>query len=84
MLISLSIVSAPLKNVNVTLTQPNGEVIHCFASGDEYYNYLHDANGFTIVQDESGYYVYATKDTEGKVIPTSYIVNSVDPATVGL
>ena len=84
MLISLSIVSAPLKNVNVTLTQPNGEVIHCFASGDEYYNYLHDANGFTIVQDESGYYVYATKNAEGKVIPTSYIVNSVDPATVGL
>ena len=76
--------AAPLKNMEVRLTQPDGQVIHCFASGDEYYNYLHDANGFTIVQGEGGYYVYAMKDADGKVVPSSYRVNSVDPATVGL
>lgn len=76
--------AAPLKNVEVTLTQPDGQVIHCLASGDEFYNYLHDANGFTIVKGEGGYYVYAVKDTNGNVVPSAYRVNSVDPAKVGL
>ncbi|MFV0590446.1 MAG: hypothetical protein ACK5M7_03600 [Draconibacterium sp.] len=40
--------AAWLENVPVTVTQPSGAIIHCFASGDEYYNWLHDANNFTI------------------------------------
>lgn len=76
--------SAPLKNIPVRLTQPDGQVIECFASGDEFYNYLHDANGFTIVKDEGGYYCYAMHDSKGEVVASSYRVNSVDPATVGL
>jgi hypothetical protein len=66
------------------LTQPNGEVVHCFASGDEFYNYLHDANGFTIVKGENGFYCYAMRDAEGHVVASQYVVNSVDPASVGL
>ena len=52
--------AAPLKNIPARITQPDGKVIDCFASGDEFYNYLHDANGFTIVRAENGYYCYAT------------------------
>ena len=76
--------AAPLRNIEVQLTQPNGKVIHCFASGDEFYNYLHDANGFTIVKGEDGYYCYAMYDEAGKVVPSQYVVDSVDPASVGL
>ncbi len=82
--ISVSVMAAPLRNVNVTLTQPDGQVIHCFASGDEFYNYLHDENGFTIVIDDKGYYCYATKDAKGEVIASNFVVGSVDPASVGL
>ena len=76
--------SAPLKNIEIRLNQPNGQVINCYASGDEFYNYLHDANGFTIVKGEGGYYYYAIHDSQGHVIPSVYLVNSVDPASVGL
>ena len=76
--------AAPLKNIPVRLTQPDGQVIECFASGDEFYNYVHDANGFTIVKGEGGYYCYAMHDSQGKVVASSYRVNSVDPAEVGL
>ena len=76
--------SAPLRNIEVQLTQPNGQVIHCYASGDEFYNYLHDANGFTIIKDEDGYYCYAMRSSQGEVVASSYHVNSVDPAEVGL
>lgn len=40
-----------IENMHVRITQPNGEIINCFASGDEFYNWLHDANGFTIVKN---------------------------------
>ncbi|MBQ6772324.1 MAG: T9SS type A sorting domain-containing protein [Bacteroidales bacterium] len=80
----LCVIAAPLKNVEVRLTQPDGQVFNCFASGDEFYNYLHDANGFTIVKGEGGYYFYAMHDSQGKVVPSPYLINSVDPASVGL
>lgn len=82
--IGLSVWAAPLKNIEVRLTQPNGQVINCYASGDEYYNYLHDANGFTIVKGDNGYYCYAIHDNRGSVVASAYIVGSVDPASVGL
>ena len=84
MAMSCMALAAPLNNIEVRLTQPDGQVIHCYASGDEFYNYLHDANGFTIVQGEGGYYYYATRDADSKVVPSTYVVNSVDPTSVGL
>ena len=76
--------AAPLKNIPVRLTQPDGQVIECFASGDEFYNYVHDANGFTFVKGDDSYYYYAMHDNKGEVVASPYRVNSVDPASVGL
>ena len=76
--------AAPLKNIPVRLTQPDGQVIECFASGDEFYNYVHDANGFTFVKGDDSYYYYAMHDSRGEVVASPYRVNSVDPASVGL
>lgn len=76
--------AAPLKNIPVRLTQPDGQVIECFASGDEFYNYVHDAKGFTFVKDKDGYFCYAMHDSKGEVVASPYRVNSVDPASVGL
>lgn len=53
------------KNMPVTLMQPNGMEFGCLVSGDEYYNWYHDASGLTIIQDtSSGYYYYAQKNME--------------------
>ena len=76
--------AAPLKNMEVRLTQPDGQVVHCFASGDEFYNYLHDANGFTIVKGDDGFYCYAVYDRQGQVVASPYRVGDVDPTSVGL
>ncbi len=75
------ILAAPLKNVPCTITQPDGEVIHCFVSGDEFFNYYHDAEGYTIIMNpETGYYTYGI-EVNGQVEPTEYIVGRVNPAT---
>ncbi len=79
-----SVFSAPFQNVKKILKQPDGTELHCFASGDEFYNRLHDADGFTIVQAENGYFVYATVDARGNVMPTEYIAGITDPKTLGL
>ena len=73
-------VAAPLRNVPQTLTQPDGTVLHLFATGDEYYNRLHDANGFTVVRDPAtGYLVYAIK-VDGRLQPTAFVAGEDDPA----
>ena len=76
--------AAYIANVPQTVVQPNGDTLHCFATGDEFYHYLHDANGYTIVQDPAtGYFVYG-QQVDGKVVPTAYVAGQVNPASVGL
>lgn len=76
-----SVKAAYLKDVPMTLVQPNGDTLHCFASGDEFFNYLHDAEGFTIIQHpETGFYVYAEK-RDGKLVATDFVAGKVRPTS---
>ncbi|MCR5066213.1 MAG: hypothetical protein K6A67_10685, partial [Bacteroidales bacterium] len=85
-----SINAAPVRNMPIARIQPNGDTLHCFVSGDEYYQRLHDANGYTIVQNSTnGWYVYADRawnadHTDWEVVPSNHIVGSVNPASLGL
>ena len=76
--------AAYLRDVPTTVTQPDGTVLHCFASGDEFFNYLHDANGYTIIQHpKTGYYVYADK-RNGKLVATDFVAGKYNPASKNL
>lgn len=76
--------AAYLKNVPRVLLQPNGDTLHCFISGDEFYCRLHDANNYTIVQNPAtGYFVYAMEKS-GKVVPSNWVAGSCNPETKGL
>ena len=75
---------AYLSNVPVTVKQPNGKELNIYATGDEFYNWLHDKDGFTIIQNpKTGYYCYAILDNE-EVVASKYIVGSIDPKTTDL
>lgn len=75
--------AAPFEFQPYQITQPNGEQIDCFVSGDEYFNWLHDADGFTIIQAADGYFYYGITE-KGEVVPSAYQVNSVNPEEAGL
>ncbi len=76
--------SAFLENIPMKISQPDGKEIECFASGDEFFNYLHDENGFTIIQSQTdGFYYYAAK-AGNKIIPSVYLVDEIDPELAGL
>ncbi len=80
----LPLSAAYFSNLPYTLKQPNGDTLACLITGDEYYHYLHDADGFTIVKNpQTGYYVYAVKEN-GKVVPSLFVAGKVSPRSVGL
>jgi len=81
--VTTNVNAAYLKDVPVTLTQPNGDTLHCFASGDEFYNFLHDENGYTIIQNTQGYYMYAIYDGDN-IVSSNFIAGTVNPSQVGL
>jgi M6 family metalloprotease-like protein len=74
--------AAYLSNVPITITQPDETEIKCFATGDEFYNWAHDDNGYTIIQDEkTGYYCYALLKND-ELIASDYIVGKIDIKTI--
>ncbi len=76
--------AAYLENVPVTLTQPDGTVIECLATGDEYYNWVHDKDGYTIVQNPTtGYYCYAILQGD-ELVASQYVVGKTNPLNTSL
>jgi M6 family metalloprotease-like protein len=82
-LFSVALFGARIMNTPVTIHQPDGTAIDCLSSGDEFFNYYHDYDGFTIIQDQDGYFYYAINDGD-LVVPSAYRVGSVNPAMVGI
>ncbi len=82
-LLPLQLLAAYQENLPQKVVQPDGSVLELLASGDEFYSYLHDANGYTIIQGADGYYYYAIRESE-KVVPSPYRVDSHDPVALGL
>jgi M6 family metalloprotease-like protein len=71
---SSAVFAAYLKDVPISVMQPDGDVLNCLASGDEFFNYLHDENGNIIIQHpSSGYYTYAQLDGQGKIMASSRV-----------
>ncbi len=76
--------SINVENDPVEITQPNGQIIGCFITGDEYFHRLHDAAGYVICLEQDGYYYYAKAFENEKWVASSFKVGSVNPATTGL
>src|SRR5574344_2144483 len=84
MIIAVFAQAAFVKDMPVVCLQPNGDTLHCYVTGDEYYHRLHDAQGYTIVRNpHSGYYVYAIK-RQGSLVPSTYIAGRTNPTTLNL
>ena len=82
--ITLKSYSAFLNFEPTTIIQPNGVSLNIYASGDEFYNWLHDKDGYTIIQDnKSGYYCYALPN--GNSLTASiYVAGVASPLLAGL
>lgn len=78
------IYGAPVKNLAISINQPNGQIVKCYVSGDEFFNYIHDEDGYLIVKDQNtGYFTYAIQEKD-TFLPTQYIVGKDSPNGKGL
>lgn len=84
MLLPQMAMPAWLTNEAVTVQQPDGTELHLLATGDEFYNWLHDDRNYTIIQSELDGYFYYADLVDDELIPSAYIVGSVDPASTYL
>jgi M6 family metalloprotease-like protein len=75
--------AAPLSNLPLDVSQPDGSALRIYATGDEFHNWLHDAENYTIIKNDAGWYVYACQDGEG-VAPTDLVVGKANPASRNL
>jgi M6 family metalloprotease-like protein len=83
-LCTFNIHAAWLNNVQIDLTQPDGTVLEAYATGDEFHNWAHDANNFTIIQDPiTGYWCWG-REVDGDVVSTGYPIHRYTPQSLGL
>ncbi len=54
--------SAPLYFEPVEVTLPDGTTLNLFVSGDEFFNWMHDKEGFPVAVGSDGYYYYQIQD----------------------
>jgi len=72
--------AAYLENLPTQVIQPDGSTLNLLASGDEFANRLHDANGYTIVQSKTdGFYYYAQKNGDD-LMPSVWRAGNTNPA----
>ena len=76
--------AAWLTNEPMTVYQPDGTKIECFASGDEFHNWLHDKDNYTIIQNQkTGNWVWAVnKGTQ--LVATDYRVDKTNPVFLNI
>lgn len=65
--------------------QPDGKKIKIRARGDEFYNWIEDKDGYTVIKDTTTkFWSYAKKDNNGKLKPSENIVGKINPSTVNI
>lgn len=84
LMVATSLQAAPVQKLPLVVTQPDGSRLELFATGDEYFNWLTDRDGFVVLRDPSnGWYVYAESEG-GDWGPGELVVGQNDPTSSGL
>ncbi|MBO4451278.1 MAG: M6 family metalloprotease domain-containing protein [Bacteroidaceae bacterium] len=74
----LGVISAkavPAMGNLVKVQQPDGTTVSIRLVGDEYLHYNITTDGYSVVKNDRGYYVYAQRSAEGQLVPTAQIAH---------
>ena len=66
-LICLALQAVPADPTPGQVTQPDGTKLTVILHGDEFFNYLTTADGYTVVKNKAGFYTYARLDGDNLV-----------------
>ena len=68
----------PAHHGTTRVLQPDGTSVTIRLVGDEYLHYHATADGYTLLRRADGAYVYATKNSEGKLEPTDLLAHDAN------
>ncbi len=72
-----SMQAVPAHPSTVKVQQPDGSYVTLQLHGDEWLSYTTTADGYTVVKDQQGYYVYA-RQLEGQLVATAQVAHDAD------
>lgn len=73
---TISAYSVPACPIPEQVEQPDGTVLSVQLHGDEFLNYSTTSDGYTVVKNTEGFYVYAIENA-GKLIPSTRIAHDL-------
>ena len=73
-LVCIQALAIPAHRGSVQMPQPDGTMVTVQLNGDEFYHFNTTADGYTILLNESGAYVYAQRDGMN-LVPTSVLAH---------
>ncbi|MBQ3769719.1 MAG: M6 family metalloprotease domain-containing protein, partial [Prevotella sp.] len=74
----LGVISAsavPAMGNLVKVQQPDGTTVAIRLVGDEYLHFNTTADGYSVVKNDRGFYVYAQRSADGQLVPTAQVAH---------
>ena len=73
--------SMPADRKPIEVTQPDGTKLIILLKGDEYLHFAQTLDGYDLKQNKEGYYTYASRDAEGRMVSGDVIARNVSDRT---
>lgn len=68
----------PARGIFDTFEQPNGAKLNAKVCGDERVHWFETADGYTLLRNKDGFFVYAEKDIDGNLKESKYVAGRDD------
>jgi M6 family metalloprotease-like protein len=69
--------SMPAYPKPIEVTQPDGTKLTILLKGDEFLHFTQSTDGYDLMQNQEGYYTYANRDSEGRLLSGTVIARNV-------
>ena len=66
----------------IEVTQPDGTKLTILLKGDEFLHFTQTTDGFDLIQNKEGYYTYASRDSDGRLLTGDVIARNVENRTM--
>jgi M6 family metalloprotease-like protein len=77
LLMAVKTMAVPAQPGIIEFEQPNGYVLNITLHGDEYVHWAKTLDGYTVLQNEEGYYVYAIKSDDNSLKLSNQIAHNL-------
>ena len=72
---TVSMLAVPAMRKAVKVTQPDGTTVTIMLHGDEWLNYNTTSDGYSVVKNPQGFYVYARLNQQGRLVATDVVAH---------